>query len=782
MTPDDVLSCLRRLAERLPIPILLKGADGVIRFANPAYAEIRGRTPEDLLGHTSFEGLPADEAAELWDEDRRAIAGELVLSERRSSEPRFRGDFVHRVVKAGISELAGEDLLLAIGIDITDARKSQEKVAQSELELRAVWEAAADGLSLSDSEGIVLRVNEAFCRITGLSRDEIEGRPCLDVLASETRRAAADLARAAIAGSGTVEVLDYPAEFARGGKGWFDVFWSRLNVPGERARLLTIVRDVSARHNATEQLAEATRIAEEAAAELEEANAALQDANEEARLMAKEAERLSAAKSDFLAGMSHEIRTPLHGILGMTDLALKTSLSPEQREYLQLIRTSGDALLVLLNDVLDHAKAEAGRIELDIAPFSMREMIESAVRPLALRAAARNLHLRQSIAADVPDWVAGDCIRLRQVLLNVAGNAIKFTHQGSVEIRVDAQPLENNETLVRFAVHDTGIGIPPEKQRMIFEPFRQADASTSRRYGGTGLGLSISATLIGLMRGSIWVESQPGRGSTFWFTARLQKLSAQQRQERPGRQSLRVLVAEDNTVSRSLVTRLLERGGHHVEAVTSGREAVANAARDFDVVLMDLNMPEMDGVEAAREIRAREAGTGRRQMIVALTADHTALRRPDISAAGIDAILTKPFQEMELMHLLDTVVRAPAPESQAGGSESHTLVDRASALSRTGGDESLLAEIAGLFLADYPESIRKIGEALTAADMRTAEREAHGLKGSVANFGAAAVVQAAFALEQAARNGNKAEAPALLQALERLLERLRPELETLAAG
>jgi len=658
-----------------------------------------------------------------------------------------------------------------------------ETTTISELQLRSVWEGSVDGMLLVDEQGIVLRVNDAYCRMSGLSRTEIEGAHCSGMYHGALRSVWVKWCTPP-ASTGDATVRNALVEFSNATKGWFDVSRTLIDVPGLPRQLLIVLRDVDERMRASEQLAQASSRVEETASRLEEANASLKMANEEAQRLAVRAEALSKAKSEFLAAMSHEIRTPLHGILGMTELALRTPLKPEQREYLELIQSSADSLLVLLNDVLDYSKAEADRMELNPAPFSLRQMIDSALRPLALRAAARNLVLRYQISPAVPDQVGGDSMRLRQVLLNVVGNAIKFTDHGAVDIAVSIGELDDREAVVHFRVADTGIGIPPESQQAIFQPFRQADSSTTRRYGGTGLGLSISTALIQLMRGRIWVESEPGKGSTFHFTARLQQLPAGA--EPPGpparANSLRILVAEDNPVSRTLLVRMLERMGHRVTAVFSGVEAVDMAGKSFfDAILMDFNMPELDGIEATRQIRLLERSTGRgRQRIFAVTADDAPHNRAQAIEAGIDDILTKPFQETELMRLLDSVLRSPAGESGSAGSP-QPLVDRTAALSRTGGDSTLLGEIAALFTEEYPKSMQKIETALTSGDARTVEREAHSLKGSVANFGAPVVVEAALAVEMCARNKDLTDAPARVEALRLVLERLRPELEALAS-
>ncbi len=520
-----------------------------------------------------------------------------------------------------------------------------------------------------DRQGIVRRVNRAECRLFGLEASEILGRRVWELATPEEREASREAVRRKLAGNmplapgqrdcvrhdGTTATVEVHENLIRDLRG---------NIIGIRTALLDITERRRAEH-------EAQRQAEEIQRKNEELKAALAAAHEATQL-----------KSRFLANMSHEVRTPLNGVLGMSQLLLSTALEPKQRECVEGLRHSAEDLLRLISDILDISELEAGKLRFECTPFDPVLLLQEVTTALAPRAQAKGLSLSCGTDSALPRVVRGDPGRLRQILMNLTGNALKFTERGEVVIRTELARQTPQTVTARFSVRDTGIGIAPEQQSRLFQSFVQGDGSSTRKYRGAGLGLAISRQLVEMMGGQIGVESQPGRGSLFWFTAVFQGQPAQHPEQMqavksglppadPNRRpaSCRVLLAEDNLVNQKIALRMLERAGYRADVVSDGKHALAAlAGTHYDLVLMDVQMPEMDGFEATAEIRRLE-GALRHTPIIAMTANALAGDRERCLTAGMDDYISKPVHVQELCEVVRRWV--PGCECQeAAASES----------------------------------------------------------------------------------------------------------------
>jgi PAS domain S-box-containing protein len=663
--------------------------------------------------------------------------------------------------------------------------------AELQRSLAGVWQAAPAALALVDAESRIIHSNAAFQTLFQQSEEQVHGRTLYSVLGREEGAAELDLARFRDQYQrGRFEQQTLVEAGIAGSPRWLELDWGLIDDPPGPPLALAVVRDITERMQVER--------------ELRAANELLSNATQWAKELAANAEIASAAKSMFLASVSHEIRTPMNGILGMTDLALLTDLTADQREYLQTIRSSAESLLGLLNDILDFAKAEAERMELHPAPFRLRKHLDKLLRPLKHHALEKQIGLEWEVDGDVPDSLVGDAGRLRQILINLVGNAVKFTDAGSVDVRVSLRGEKDGRLRLLFVVSDTGVGIDPARWSEVFEPFKQLDVSAKRRRGGTGLGVSISEKLAELMGGRLYFSSLPEEGSTFAFCAEVEhgpevdiseeELAAEQSRldalPQPAR-SYRCLVAEDNLVNQTMVLKMLKIGGHAVEIASNGREALAMAkAQNFDVILMDIQMPEMDGIEATLALREWERQNSRHAPILAMTAHAMPGDRDRCLRAGMDGYLSKPVRIGDLLRAVEHYANnwmsafeqgAEKPQvSDTEGGKWMGEVDYSAALARVGGDADLLKELVGMFIEEYPKLLAQIREGLERQDAASASSAAHQLKGLLAQFGAEAARQAAYAVEQPARQGDLSATGVNLQVLEAAMRRIHPELARMA--
>ncbi|MBI4516003.1 MAG: PAS domain S-box protein [Deltaproteobacteria bacterium] len=563
-------------------------------WVNNNYTTMLGYQPDELLGRNALEFINPDDLPAVLAEAQKPVA-------RWEYRFRHRDGSWHWMESVGkpYRSAVGQDAAVIISRDVSERKRTEDVLRSSEEHFRSLVENTRDLIVILNRDGTPRYHSPSIERVLGYKPDELNAQNTFEWVHPDDRAKVVDLFARGIQTPGTTASVEYRFRHKDGSWRVLEAIGTNLIDHPVVAGVVFNSRDITERRQME--------------AELEQAKEA--------------AEAATRAKSEFLANMSHEIRTPLNGVIGMTELALDTPLSPEQREYLEMAKSSADTLMTVINDILDFSKIEAGKLDLEQVGFGLRAYLGRTLKMLAVRAQQKGLGLGCQVALGVPDDLVGDPGRLGQIVFNLVGNAIKFTERGEIAVRVEEEGRTDTAVCLHFTVSDTGVGIPADKQGVIFKAFEQGDGSMARRYGGTGLGLAICSNLVRLMGGRLWVESEAGRGSAFHFTASFGVQPAAARAPaaavcglppatRQRTRPLHVLLAEDNVVNQRLVSRLLEKRGHTVTVAGNGREALALSEQiSFDLVLMDVQMPEMDGCEATAAIRRREQSDDRQSEI-----------------------------------------------------------------------------------------------------------------------------------------------------------------------
>lgn len=755
---------LRKIVETAQDAVILLDPEGRIAFWNPAAERIFGYTASEILGRDLHEVLAPERFREAH---RQAFAhfqrtgeGAGIGQVAEMAALRKNGEEFPAELALSAFRLRGQWHGIGILRDISARKAVEEALRRKSQELEDFFQSSLDLLCIADFEGHFVRMNPQWESVLGYRREELEGRLFFDLVHPEDIPAT----QAAMEHLKLQQpLLNFENRYRckDGSYRWIE--WRSQ----PRGNLIyAAARDVTERKRMER--------------ELRQANRQLELAIERANRLAEEAAAASAAKSEFLAHMSHEIRTPLNGVLGMLQLLMVTGLDEEQQRFAQAAAASAESLLALLEDILDLSRIEAGKLRLEPEDFEIRNLLESVTMAMAHTAAQKGLGLHLEVDRRMPRVLRGDPKRLRQVLTNLISNAIKFTPAGEVRVTASAELLSEKEVLLRCSVKDTGIGIPADKIGLLFQKFTQLDSSTTRTQGGAGLGLAISKQLCELMGGEIGVVSKEGQGSEFWFTARLGKVletggggdgapaRSTAESQHPGvaagwptlrGEEMRVLVVEDNQVNREVALEMLKRLGVAADAAENGEEALCRLReRHYDLVLMDVQMPRMDGYEVSMRIRTPGSGVQNPNVpIIALTAHALTSDRERCIAAGMNDYLPKPLR---FSALAATVQRwagrsSSLPEKGGGGGrqEGRGTPWRQALLARFAFDRELVRTAIEAFLADTPCQLRALREALERQDRAEAERVAHTIKGSASYMGGEGLSAAAAKIERMLHSG-----------------------------
>ncbi len=751
----------RTLIEQLPAIIYTADLDpsSPTRYVSPQIKDILGFTPAEWLADANLW------LEQIYPDDRQTVLAAVakVQSSTESYSSEYRairrdGEIIWlRDTAKTVYDVHNNPLFMqGLTIDITEQRQAEETRAR----LAAIVDSSGDAIIGVGMDSRIMSWNAGAERMCGYDAREVIGRSILKMVPATMRNERMTLYDELARGD---EVVHNETRWRHKDGHLIDVALTISPIKGVdgRAGFAIIARNITDRKLAEAELAQA-------------------------RDAALESSRL---KSEFLATMSHEIRTPMNGVIGMSELLIDTPLDDTQREFVDTINSSAQALLTIINDILDFSKIEAGHISLAIEPLSIADLMASVVSLMSGRARSKGLSLLTEISADVPALLAGDAGRLRQILLNLIGNAVKFTHEGGVSMRVETEQREADMLVLRFLVSDTGIGIPAAAQARMFQPFTQADGSVTRKYGGTGLGLAISRKLVDLMGGEIGFASTEGQGTTFWFTARVgvvdgapavMELPKAQLALPTGKANGHILLVEDNPVNVQIALRQLERLGYSADVANNGRQALERlfgVEHSYRMVLMDCHMPEMDGFTAARTIRAHESAAD--LPIIAMTASALQSDRDACNAAGMNDFLAKPVQLAELKRMIERWAppgASPAPETPALRLIDLGVLEELRSFDT--GEVAMFDELMRTYQEEVQMQIGAIREAHSTDDMIGLSHAAHRLRGSSAYFGATRLADLCVELERAGKAAERQTARTLAAEVERVA---RQTLEMLQA-
>ncbi len=880
-------------------------------FMNNVAAHKLGKKPEDFIGKKIQEAFPEDIAIMFIENINKLIetcSGHIFESEQVILGEKY---YCNVSIQPIMDQTNKIKSILFISRDITEIKKSEERIQQETAKLNAIISSMEEGLVFANADDIIIEANPYFCEFLNIKREDVIGKSIWELH------------------FGTIILIleEKIKKFKSNPNS--EQFSIQRSIMGKQLilRMQPIYRNrkydgILLNVIDVTELVNAKREAEEVSSALISALEAEKKLSFQLEMAIEALEEANKAKSEFLANMSHEIRTPMSGIIGMTELALETKLTKEQREYLELVKESADSLLRILNDILDFSKIEAGKFELELSDFNLRETIESAINALAFQAYQKGLELICYIKQDVPDLLIGDSGRLRQIILNLVGNAIKFTERGEVILKAEVESKTEKNVCIHFSVKDTGIGIPKDKLKDIFEAFTQVDGSTTRKYGGTGLGLSISSRLVNMMKGKIWVESELNVGSTFHFTAVFEIINDQKKEipnqnislsdisaliiddnytnrlvlqemfnswnikssladngmqglkmlreakengkpfnlvildammpemdgfsvaenihndpsisdtkvimltsmgrhgnlsrtkelgitmylvkpvkrseifnalvklfnietikekddeksktdyQENNNVSAKVLLVEDNAVNQRLAVKILEKNNYKVSIANNGIEALDMIKKEqFDIILMDVQMPKMDGFATTTAIRNMEENTGEHIPIIAMTAHALKGDREKCLSMGMDDYISKPIKTSELLEIVGKWLKPKKVNTDE--TIIKNMLDIDNALKRLDNDIDLFNELIRIFIKDTVLRINELKSAINNNDISTLERTAHTIKGSASNIGAIEISNVAKNLEFVAKGKETDKANDYIKELEEAYLRLK---------